>query len=737
MHKIIHRRPGVLLVSFGDEIGVGYIAAYVRHYGFDAPIINFGQESVSPSMIQNIYSQHKPILIGISAYQETMNQVVNVAEIFKRAYNAKVILGGPQAICMPDEGLSELRDVDFLCRGEGEIVCLSLLEALSSNEKLDRVPGISYKLPNGTVKTNQNPEGFLDLDQHPSPYLENIIKAFPRPRVILLSSRGCFGACKFCVTPSFGLRKIRFHSINRVMQELTYLHKRGINSFSFADPAFTVNKERCIKLFSLIIKKRIKINIDCETRPDIVDDELLYLMKKAGVSRILYGLESASQKTQKIIGKNMDIDKITSVVKKTRAHGIVVTLMHIIGLPGDTFDSIIGTLDYVRKWGTEIVAGNYLELYFGSEFQINPKKYGIIVSPEILRKKYPSYLSIGRYFRTREISLMELKKVSVRRQGELFLEALHNNYKRYKKAWGISVQEASEMPWKTIYLLDAVALPKYSPRPIIGTAPVEKVVVASNSVGKINAPGWIVAVNRVLNNLSYNFSMMFLGSSNESFIFSDKRLLGNLFQMLSSSILYNATLSFNFSPLLWLKNKSEIINALFPFARFHLKKPCYALDPVRPKPIRERPLCQLVGLFDITQSVNVTLADYDDIQQTFYKKMGTISLLPFYWFRDDASISAFIEKIDHFQNKIDSRKYIVVGLADFRKSEMLGRIYRDKKSPVSLPPLYLINKGALYFGHRHNLRKRVYSKNAKKLKEYTSLYIDDNGICHHNLDELF
>jgi len=102
--------------------------------------------------------------------------------------------------------------------------------------------------------------------------------------------------CNFCVTPFFNKRKIRFHSIDHVLEEVAYLEKIGMESIWIGDPNFTAYRDRTVELMKEKIKRGIKIPFWCQTRVDMVDEELLTLMKEAGLRCVGFGLEAGSDK---------------------------------------------------------------------------------------------------------------------------------------------------------------------------------------------------------------------------------------------------------------------------------------------------------------------------------------------------------------------------------------------------------------------------------------------------------
>ena len=159
-----------------------------------------------------------------------------------------------------------------------------------------------------------------------------------------------------------------------------------------------------------ILRKDLKIQIWLETRADLVNEELLKKMKAAGVYLIAYGLESASENVLKDLNKKISLDDMRRAIQLTQKHGIDVELFSQYGLPKETFEDAMKTLQFLKDNHIKIKGNSnsqQMQLYFGTEVFYLHQKYGI----RPLEKDTPSYMSIGRQYETEYLSSDELKKI--------------------------------------------------------------------------------------------------------------------------------------------------------------------------------------------------------------------------------------------------------------------------------------------------------------------------------------
>lgn len=389
------------------------ILAHLKSHGFTGQILgDFANSPLKPRALADAINTNSPLAIGFTAYQENIEQIRLWARFAKKiSPGIKIIIGGPQATFMPAEALRHMPELDFLCRGEGEDVMLGLAQALSKGTDIACVPGLCFLREDKVIETGPA-YGAKDLDAYPSPYLMDLIDLKYKERVVMLTSRGCSYDCAFCYTPKASHRRVRYYSIERIIDEMKYLKSQGMMAFWFADPNFSFSRKRLVTLLEAIIKEVPAISFWCQTRYDLVDEELVSMLRRAGADNVAYGLESANPAVLERIRKPIDLKRLSRMIRLTQEAGINVELFSMFGLPGETFDQALGTLEFVKK-NRVAVDGNSISqqahLFFGTPMNDNPAAYGI----RPLQRTRPAYLSVCRDYETDTMSVDEIQRISL------------------------------------------------------------------------------------------------------------------------------------------------------------------------------------------------------------------------------------------------------------------------------------------------------------------------------------
>ncbi len=391
----------------------GYILANLKKHGYSGHIIGeYKNRPLSPHQFHNEFKRLRPRAIGFSVYEENLRRVRVWARMAKSLDpEVTVVLGGPQITFMPAEGLAQMAEVDVLCRGEGEEVMLNLARALDHGRPLTEVPGICCRDNGGLVETGEclGPD---ELDNLPSPYLDDSLDFRKKSRVILLSSRGCASSCTFCYTPKSCGGKVRYHSVDRLIEEMKYLRSQGVNDFWFADPNFAQSRRRLETFLEAIINRVPGCTFWCQTRYNLVDPKLLALLKRAGAHTIAFGLESAHGPTLKRINKGLDLGKMAGAIKLCQEAGINVELFTLFGLPGESMENAMSTLDFVKRSKVRVEGNSIsqqLHVFFGTPIAENPDAHGIRASAPAK----PAYRSICRDFYTDGMTEEEIRRMSL------------------------------------------------------------------------------------------------------------------------------------------------------------------------------------------------------------------------------------------------------------------------------------------------------------------------------------
>lgn len=301
--------------------------------------------------VERAITDFKPDVVGISVFTTFAASAFQIAGITKK-FNPSltVVFGGPHATVKAEEVLKISHDVDYVIRGEGEETLLELLSALEhGNPALDSIQGLSYRKVSA-IRHNPARERLSNLDRFPFPdraLLLNEKKYSSEDMGLIMTSRGCPYGCTYCATDT---KRVSFRSVDNVLKEVMFVkEKYGTTQFTFKDDSFTVNKKRVIELCKKLIEADFKIQWECNTRVNLIDEDLLMLMKKAGCNFIKIGIESGSEQVLKIMQKGITLSQIVEAARLLKKAGIHWTGYFMMGMPGETKEDVYQTLKLMYK----------------------------------------------------------------------------------------------------------------------------------------------------------------------------------------------------------------------------------------------------------------------------------------------------------------------------------------------------------------------------------------------------
>ena len=367
-------------------IGLGYLASFLEKNNHKVILIDCRIRNISNETLLNLIKKYRPQVVGITAltaYYEEMRKLCNF--IYKKReendkqLNFLLIIGGIHATALPELSLLECK-ADLAVLGEGELTLLELIETINKNKSPFEIDGIAY-LENGKIKFNKPRELIDDLDKIPFPAwhlmppntypLDPHGHGFKRiPFAPIFTTRGCPFACTYCASTNFWRRRIRFRSPKNVVEEMEFLMKNfGVREFHIWDDNFTISKEHAIEICREIIRRNMDITLKCPNglRIDSLDEEILTWMKKAGFYQIVLAVESASQRILNNVNKKLSLSKIPRVAKLASKIGLITKGFFILGLPGETINSALITLNYSKKIGLNFVSFFIAQPLPGSE----------------------------------------------------------------------------------------------------------------------------------------------------------------------------------------------------------------------------------------------------------------------------------------------------------------------------------------------------------------------------------
>ncbi|GIV76487.1 B12-binding domain-containing radical SAM protein [Litorilinea aerophila] len=201
----------------------------------------------------------------------------------------------------------------------------------------------------------------LPLDKQRMPMIKG-------PFTFIVTSRGCPAGCKYCIKHVTYQNTVRVRSAENIVEELEYLKRLGIHNIHMYADLFTVNRDHVVELCNLIIERGLKIRWTCNSRVDYVDEEMLRLMGQAGCWMISWGIESANEMILKRARKGYKKEQAFLALRWAKAAGIKNWGYFIIGLPGETEESIRETIDYAKELPLDIALFHIAAPYPGTPF---------------------------------------------------------------------------------------------------------------------------------------------------------------------------------------------------------------------------------------------------------------------------------------------------------------------------------------------------------------------------------
>lgn len=330
-------------------LGIAYLASVVKNHGYRVSIIDAFADSLDMSSLEARIKDLSPDLIGITGMTPVVDNALRTA-IISRKHTKYIVIGGPHVSVVGKKIFEQFTDIDFAIQGEGENSFILLIDAIDRNKDIKDVPGLITR-----DFENQPAQVTNQLDDIPFPARELLPN--DKYKYILSSgkvttmftSRGCPYNCIFCDKAVFG-SKWRGRSASNVLDEIEHVVKDfKIKSIIFYDDLFTLKKERVEAICDGILSRKLEFEWKCEGRVNLIDKETLNLMKKAGCSMIAYGVESGNQKGLDFLKKGTTIEQIRRAFELTRKAGIKPMAYFILGIPVETFEDELRTIEFAKE----------------------------------------------------------------------------------------------------------------------------------------------------------------------------------------------------------------------------------------------------------------------------------------------------------------------------------------------------------------------------------------------------
>lgn len=346
-------------------LGLAYMASVARERKHEVRVVELAPGFASDEL-EKIVEEFNPDVAGISAMTLQIEQAFRAANFVKGVSPSVItVLGGTHASALPDLTLNN-RHIDIIVHGEGEETFGQLLDCLSSRSDFKNLEGIGFK-ENGKSNINPSRDLIQDLDRMPFPALDLFDYARYKEGN-MISSRGCPYRCIFCASSVIHGYKLRFASAQRVVDEMELLTKKyHYDHVRFWDDTFTVNRKRVNDICDEILKRRLSVTWSCYAHIATLNEELLAKMKQAGCRYLELGIESGSPRIQKMLNKNLNLEKVKRTVEKIHRAGLGIKTDFMIGAPDETEEEIYQSLKLAIDLNPDIASFAIMMPYPGTQ----------------------------------------------------------------------------------------------------------------------------------------------------------------------------------------------------------------------------------------------------------------------------------------------------------------------------------------------------------------------------------
>lgn len=379
-------------------LGLPYLAAVLEATGFKVRIFDLYPPSpdtddpmVLDQRLADVIAQAQPTIVGITIHTPDYVGRMRLAKYLRERLPNTLLIAGGHHPTAESADLLQNSDFDVCIVGEGEETLCKVAQHLTQSEGRGRfdwlraIPGLVYK-QGGEVVHNPLRPPVSDVDSLPLPahHLLGLENYAPHPYLGIKSTgiltyRGCPMRCVFCFNPQG--QRVRRRSPSKVVDEMErVVNEFGVRGFNFYDNLFGLNRKHALAVCEEIIRRRLDVVWDCWTAGDLVDTGLATKMKAAGCVRVGFGAESGDDKVLLKAQRGFTAAQHQVGIHTLRAAGLKVEAFFMVGLPGESEESVRRTVEFAKCCGADEVCLSLHRPYPGTAVWQNPEAFGVRIT---------------------------------------------------------------------------------------------------------------------------------------------------------------------------------------------------------------------------------------------------------------------------------------------------------------------------------------------------------------------
>lgn len=398
-------------------LGVTYVAAAFEAAGAEVKIFDYIVSSYSRDKLEKQLASFQPDAVGSTSVTMNFYEAQQILSDVKQ-YNPEIVtmMGGPHVSFTAEETLKKYPNIDLIVVGEGEDTIAELTPVIKRKNKWSDILGMVYRNGDQIIQTGKR-DFITDIDRIPSPARDLLpisrYRALGFP-VSLITGRGCPYSCIFCLGRKMVGSKVRKRNPQLVLDEIETIIGYGFDRINIADDLFTTDKERVREICQGIKERSLKFLWSAFARVDTVSQEVFDLMASAGCDSVSFGVETGNPEMLKRIKKGIKLEQVHQAVKMCQQAGMIAHESFIIGLPGETKETLRETDAFARS--TKAIYGyHFLAPFPGTTVREKIQDYDL----EILTDNWSLYDANDAIVQTSSLRPQEMSEFGARYEEEM------------------------------------------------------------------------------------------------------------------------------------------------------------------------------------------------------------------------------------------------------------------------------------------------------------------------------
>ena len=359
-----------------ERLGIMILSSILKKHGHSVRLL-LTEDLNGKECVAKI-KEYGPDILAYSVVTGEHNYYIELNKMIRSHYNCFSVFGGPHPTFEPE--MIKKDKVDAICRGEGDIYFLELIERMEKRKNFCNVPNFWFKKPDGKIIRNEIGPLVENLDELPFPDRELMYKADPalyhKGIRMFMAMRGCPNNCTYCFNHVYNKmtkgkgKMLRARSVDSIIAEIKEVkQKYFMDCVLIDDDTFFIKPEGWLEEFAEKFPKEIGLPFICNGRANLLDDRVGRLLKQANCKNVTLGIECANNEVAtKVLGRNISNEQIIRACKILHHYKIKIMTQNLIGLPiNNPLEVDLQTLDFNIKLKPDIAWSSILYPYPNTE----------------------------------------------------------------------------------------------------------------------------------------------------------------------------------------------------------------------------------------------------------------------------------------------------------------------------------------------------------------------------------